>query len=235
VISVWLAKAKIFGQVLGVNNESQKKPLISPSAKVQSPGTRFEGKEAMRELFEGLGLQYIERTLFSRECAIFLNTEKTDYEEYNKDTELAEANIAKYQHLVQKGYMAPVYVKWMSDEVGYGLFASEDISAGSLIGEYAGVVTQKDQVHDRTWSWKYPIKGKFIDSLFQGTSLNGGEFGNELRFINHSDDRNTSPVFVYDGETWVNCYYARKPIAKDQELTVNYGKRYWKTRMKVDL
>ena len=38
-----------------------------------------------------------------------------------------------------------------------------------------------------------------------------------------------------DGTTWVNCYYARKPIPKDQELLVNYGRRYWKTRTKVDL
>lgn len=196
---------------------------------------RYEGKEQMRNLFAKLGIQYIERTLFSEDCLDFMFIEKEKLADYLKHPECYETAIKYYQNKVREKYMATVYVKWISEDVGYGLFASEDIEEGNLIGEYSGVVCLKKQVNNMTWSWKYPIKGTFLEPYDAVTSVNGGELGNELRFANHSDDRNTSPIMVHDGDTWVNCYFARKPIAKDQEITISYGERYWLSRKKIAL
>ena len=189
----------------------------------------------MEPFFQELGIHFAERTIFSDSCDLFRETKLTDYAEYGKEAKISPETFDEYSRLIRDGHRAPIYVKWTSDGVGYGVFAAEDLPAGTLIGEYTGVVMPKKMVKNRTWSWKYPIKGRFIESFPTDVSLDGGIHGNELRFINHSDDRNTSPVFVHDGRTWVNCYYARKPIPKDHELLVNYGKRYWKTRTKVDL
>ncbi len=219
---------------MNTQSEACRKPLRSPSEKVAA-ATKFETKAEIKGLFRELGIYYIDRTIFSEECSIFLETAKADYAEYLKDPKIPEETFQQYSKLIREGYKAPIYVKWTSDDVGYGVFASEDIPAGTLIAEYAGLVSPKKQIKNKTWSWKYPIKGQFIDGFPTAVSLDGGIYGNEMRFINHSDNRNTSPVFIYDGTTWVNCYYARKSIAKDQELLVNYGKRYWKTRVKIEL
>lgn len=196
---------------------------------------RYEGPEEVRRLFEELGIHYLERTAFAPDCHMFQKTALSDYAEHGKEPKISAAQFELFSQLVREGHRAPIYIKWISDEVGYGVFAREDIPAGTLIAEYSGVVVPKNRVRNRTWSWKYPIKGHFIDTFPREVSLDGGIFGNEMRFLNHGDHRNTSPVFVHDGTTWVNCYYARKPIAQDEELLINYGKRYWKHRTKLDL
>ena len=196
---------------------------------------KFEGEVEVRSLFEKLGVQYAARTLFTEDCRVFEQTQRSDYAEYGKDSKISDEAFERYSDLIRAGYKAPIHVKWTSDGVGYGVFASEDLPAGTFIAEYTGVVTPRDQVKNRTWSWRYPIRGSFIDSLPSPASLDGRLHGNELRFVNHSDDRNTSAIFVHDGTTWVNCYYARKPIGKGEELLVNYGKRYWKKRTKIEL
>lgn len=196
---------------------------------------RAEGKEQIDALFKELGIHYLERTVFSPKRADFAKTTREDYAENSKPCKVSAETFEEFSHLIRQGYRPPVYIKWISKTVGYGTFAAKDLPTGTLIGEYTGIVMPKSAVKNRTWSWKYPIKGQFKEPFPQANSLDGGEYGNELRFINHGDNRNTSPVFIHDGTTWVNCYFARKSIAKDQELLINYGKRYWKTRTKVDL
>ena len=107
---------------------------------------------------------------------MFIEREKLA--DYAKHPERYKTAIKYYQKKIREKYIAPVYVNWISEEVGYGLFASENIEEGSLIGEYAGVVSLKKQVKDRTWSWKYPIKGAFLAPCDSRTSVNGGELGN---------------------------------------------------------
>lgn len=213
--------------------ESPKKPLGS-SSKWLGRATG-EGESAIKELFHKLGVHDLERTIFADEGAVFRETKLTDYADYMKNPKVSDEKFGEYSDLVTNGYKAPNCIKWTSDDVGYGIFASEDIPAGTLIAEYAGMGSPKSHIKNRTWLWKCPIKGQFIDSFPNRVSLDGGIHGNEIRFIDHSDDRNTSPVLVHNGTNWVNCYYARKAIAKDEELFISYGKRYWKTRVKVDL
>ena len=189
----------------------------------------------MLELFKQLGIKYLDRTIYHPQCVKFEKTKLTDYKEYGKASKISSQQFKLFSKQLRENYKAPIYVKWTSDEVGYGVFASEYIPAGSFIAEYAGVVVPKKLVKNRTWSWKYPSKGHFIDSYRKFTSLDGGFYGNEMRFINHSDSRNTSPVVIHDGTTWYNCYYVVKAIAKDQELLTSYGKSYWKNKTKLDL
>ena len=213
--------------------ESQKKPLRS-SSKWLGRATG-EGESAIKELFHKLGGHYLERTIFADEGAVFRENKLTDSAEDMKNPKVSDEKFEEYSDLVRNGDKAPIFIKWTSDDVGYGIFASEDIPAGTLIAEYAGMGSPKSHIKNRTWSWKYPIKGPVIDSFPNRVSLDGGIHGNEIRFINHSDNRNTSPVLVHNGTNWVNCYHARKAITKDEELFISDGKRYWKTRVKVDL
>lgn len=208
-----------------------RKTITSPSEEI--PGKKvFCGEEEMRQLFEKLGLHYAAHTIFSKECDVFRETKLTDYAQYADFEKVPEDTFWQFSQLIKDGHKAPIYVKWVSDEVGYGVFASEDIPAGTLIAEYTGVVQLKESVENRTWSWKYPMRGQFIERFPEKVSLDGGIYGNETRFINHSDENNASTAFIHNGIAWVMCYFSKKAIPKDQEVLANYGKRYWKTRSK---
>lgn len=224
---------------MGIIKEKQKKtpskrPLASPSQYIAGK-ERADTEEDVRALFKALGIQYLDHTVFSNQCAILRATKRIDLTTYVADIAAHNSRSKEYQKLRSNAAKKPFYIKWISADIGYGVFASRDIAEGELLAEYTGIVWPRSEVKDRTWSWKYPIKGEFAEGLPQSSSLDGAKYGNELRFVNHGDERNTSPVLVYNGTTWVNCYYARKAIAKDQELLVSYGNLYWKHRVKIPL
>jgi hypothetical protein len=70
-------------------------------------------------------------------------------------------------------------------DVGYGIFAEEEIKMGTLIGEYVGVVFQASTSSSSCYALNYPCKvgGYVIDS---------NETGNIIRMVNHSDNHNSS-------------------------------------------
>jgi len=102
---------------------------------------------------------------------------------------------------------------------GLGLFAGEDIEWGRRLIEYQGERLPEKEVTRRQ---------KFYDSvgftcLIQFTSgegVDGIRGGNESRFINHSVRPNVGAL--REGR-WRLIFYSLDDIAKDQELTFNYG------------
>lgn len=86
-----------------------------------------------------------------------------------------------------------------------GLFALQNIPADTFIGEYQG---QRSQ-------W---FLGMFMGNWtmrFGDETRNGYHRGNELRFINHSDDPNL--------RTEGFLFFALRDIEADDELTWDYG------------
>ena len=140
--------------------------------------------------------------------------------------EVFEFTKAYTQQLAQHK-LAPMYLKWISEKVGYGVFAKKPIKVGDFIGEYSGVfrlVTDNDNI-DYAWYYIAPAttgKQLVIDAKFEG---------NELRFINHASDPNTVKIDVLDERDVSHpCYIAIKDIKKDEQITVSYGDSYWTTR-----
>ena len=43
-------------------------------------------------------------------------------------------NAGKYEQAIRDYQLADVYIKWVNDRIGYGLFAATDIARGTLIG-----------------------------------------------------------------------------------------------------
>ena len=75
-----------------------------------------------------------------------------------------------------------IYVKFISNEIGYGVYAKEFIKANSIIGEYTGVITDDSDDYTYCWTYKSDFKqyknGLCIDSKYKG---------NILRFVNDLD------------------------------------------------
>jgi hypothetical protein len=138
-----------------------------------------------------------------------------------------------FQREINAGYVADLTISWIDDFIGYGVFANQEIPAGSYIGEYTGIVRRLNRLNPdhnaycfhyptRFWSWKYFM----IDALHEG---------NETRFINHSNEPNLQPQCIVDADQGLLhlVFFAAKHIDKGSELTFNYGPDYWKHRQKV--
>ena len=89
---------------------------------------------------------------------------------------------------------------------GKGVFATQKISKGELIGIYEGTRTQKD--------------GTYVLWIWQEEETYFGIRGNTpLKYLNHS----SRPNAYFDGDH----LYALKAIPVDREITFHYGEE-WK-------
>lgn len=119
----------------------------------------------------------------------------------------------------------PLYIKFVNDAVGYGVFAENDIDKGIIVGEYTGHAIPVSEVkkiinHDDSYTIG-PTHGVVVDAK---------KCGNITRFINHSAKPNLLAV------AFKNCGYpcivlvTTEPIKKDQQLFFDYGEKYWDGR-----
>lgn len=149
---------------------------------------------------------------------------------------LAEENYAwgqLYRQAIRQGLMADVYVKWVDEQLGYGLFAAAELPAGTFVGEYTGLVRPLSRLHPdhngyslhyptKWWSWNYFV----VDGLHQG---------NLTRFINHSDQPNLQPLCAIEHRLLRQIFVTRHAVLKDAQLTFDYGSDYWQRRQKQAL
>lgn len=183
-----------------------------------------------KRLFKNVGCQYS-------------NDLKVQYPEFDKlehknsslyayDPERYEVYAQRYAQDVHVKHHAPMVLRWISDVVGYGVFAGKNIKKGDFIGEYSGVLREVKRAGDNLdYAWYYSLDGIGGKKLV----VDGKKQGNELRFINHANNPNTIRIDVLgkDGIFHV-VYIASKDIKKDEQLTVSYGEGYFTSRnMKV--
>jgi hypothetical protein len=147
---------------------------------------------------------------------------------------LAEENYIwghLYKNPIQRGMVADVYIRWIDDMLGYGLFAAEDLHPGAFVGEYTGVVRRLYKGHPdpnayclhyptKFWSWKYFA----VDALHEG---------NLMRFINHSDDPNLKPLCTVENGLLRQVFVMKRAAKADTQLTFDYGVDYWQKRQKI--
>eukprot|EP00967_Tisochrysis_lutea_P092323 scaffold133041_cov31-Tisochrysis_lutea.AAC.2 len=112
----------------------------------------------------------------------------------------------------------------------HGLFASESIPCGALIGNYTGLVKLQQgkdssrylvEVHDRQTGHRFDIDAE--------------HYGNETRFINDYKGiavlPNVAFVLHYAQGTGEMCVgvVTQRHVQKGEELLVDYGRHFWQT------
>lgn len=135
-------------------------------------------------------------------------------------------NKIKWSKQLDEGAVAKVSIRWINEEIGYGLFAEEPLLKGAWIGEYTGLVRQLWRHHQdhNPYCLHYPtilwsIKYHIVDSLW---------IGNELRFINHSDEPNLEPEYILDRGLLHFALFAKRDIKEGEQLFFDYGEAFWK-------
>lgn len=127
----------------------------------------------------------------------------------------------KYKAEIEGGETAPVYISKVSDTVGYGLFARQELPKGALVGQYCGRVSHQSENPTSQYHLNYPIKGhSFV--------IDAAPCGGYLRFANHSDNPNMEPRLAIKNSIIHVLFFTKKRVDIDAQLLYDYGKGYWK-------
>jgi SET domain-containing protein len=102
---------------------------------------------------------------------------------------------------------------------GNGVFAARDIAPGERIIQYAGREISWDEAQARAAAQGGPHNHTFFFSLANGNVVDGGDHGNDARYINHSCEPNCEAIEEDDGSIFI---YALHYIDKDEELNYSY-------------
>lgn len=114
-----------------------------------------------------------------------------------------------------------VYLQHISSQVGWGLFAKESISAGTVIGEYTGLVLP---LGGGTYAMDYPVPG-FPQPQWE---IDASYYGNEMRFINHSFYPNVDYCISIDSQGIPHIILiAAQDISEKDQFLIDYGNNYW--------
>lgn len=132
---------------------------------------------------------------------------------------------AYYGKILDSGAIPPVYIGWTGSIKEWGLFARESLPSGTLIGEYSGLlILFRYLFHTiNPYCFHYPLP--LSDWLW--FTINAAPYGNETRFMNHSDDANCAARILFSAGILRIVLITERPIAADEELTYDYGTTIW--------
>ena len=192
------------------------------------------GKHALNDKFEDNGnFKFIDDFIWSENVTI---DELTKCNVSSKHAIKSRSRIGtNYKNYKKKNRM--VVIKKIMDKNHpafgqHGLFSNKKIAPNTHIIDYIGFV-EIDKFESKTSD--YIIH--FVDTL----SCDAENTGNEARFINDyrniNDDGPNVKFLNYKNKQ--NClrlgvFSGSKPIKKNQELLVSYGKGFWKARINLD-
>ena len=97
-------------------------------------------------------------------------------------------------------------------KTGRGVFATRDIKAGTVIGDYIGTIIKSDS-NDENKNGLYDMRGGLKYDILANPKKDG------IHLINHSCANNCD-AYPYRGHV---LYVALRKIYKGEEITVNYG------------
>lgn len=188
----------------------------------------YQSLRQKKKLFAAVGCKYLNQVVVDcSDCLV--DPYSTDY--FKADAVHIRNLSKKYHDDVVVAKLAPMYLKFISPKVGYGIFATRAIQKDEFIGIYGGELRyvawgKPNFKEDVDYAWYYTVDGASGKKMIVDAKYRG----NELRFINHARHPNTKRIdVIVDGKFYV-CYIATRYIPQDAQLTVSYGEGYWNTR-----
>ncbi|NGX61000.1 MAG: hypothetical protein K940chlam9_00478 [Chlamydiae bacterium] len=132
---------------------------------------------------------------------------------------------------IEAAEIPDITIRWIGQEIGYGLFTNRPLEKWEYIGEYTGLVRPRSHffrdINDYCFMYPHlwiPTKSFTIDSQ---------KCGNYTRFINHNDSPNCESISVYYDGVFHIIFRAIEEIPANTELTYDYGDIYWNNRKKL--
>jgi len=186
----------------------------------------FVTPEERYKLFESLGIEYLFEEIFAYEHALPIDIQDNDI--YKESPELHKGLSFLYADDIKDRTLVPMSIRWLGDEIGYGIFAEKDLYEDDFIGVYTGVVQDRASTQNKDYAWQYPT---LTDDGYTMV-VDGSTKGNELRFINDGVNPNCVVRYIIGKDNlWHVCYTALKDVKKGEQLLISYGPAYWDTRI----
>jgi SET domain-containing protein len=178
------------------------------------------------ELEEKIPFKYLSSLMFEDQAEVLARGQ--DKHQNNQVSLESQKLGKKFIEKIEAAYIPLVSVRWISDQVGYGLFAEEEITLGSYVGEYTGIVRRNDRRYFEplnNYCYEYPVD----DEIGRSFVIDATQ-GNLTRFINHSSHPNLKPIHVFYGGYYHLIFIALQQIKKGEQLSYDYGENYWYLR-----
>lgn len=134
--------------------------------------------------------------------------------------------------VVQRGRKVPVQI-FKTRNRGWGVKALMPVKKGTFVTEYVGTITSKEEVETisaanegkpETWYFFDLDINSQRDVLY---SIDGYQYGNIARFINHSCDPNLESYSVFiesqDSQLYRIAFFASRDIERGEEFSVDYA------------
>jgi SET domain-containing protein len=116
----------------------------------------------------------------------------------------------------------------VSEEVGWGLFASRSFKKGEFLAPYTGVVLPVTL--SRLPFSPYTLRWNVFGVLSQSFVIDAEKFGNEARFMNHAAQPNVELIGAYDRGIVHPVLVTRDDVSEGAELLFDYGDDYWRNK-----
>jgi SET domain-containing protein len=125
------------------------------------------------------------------------------------------------------------YTSFVNEDMGFGLFAARNISAGEPLGIYTGIVRNFTLNTDYAWEYNREADVKSKDGEPLELFVDALQAGNNLRFVNHAinpDHLNVEQRYVPVDGVWYVMYITTNDVRMHDQLWVSYGEDYWAGR-----
>lgn len=202
---------------------AMKASLVNPVREIDLTKARFE------ELFQIRYLSHLEFENWETEQWI----KKRCARAYKRDAIGQLALWLGHLHAkeIEEASLPELSIRWIHDEIGYGLFTSRPFKPWEFIGEYTGVVRRRKRLQSNVNDFCFMYPKEWFS--FRSYTIDGNKQGNYVRFINHSDTPNCESVAVFHDGIFHIILRTIKEIAEGEELTYDYGDIYWRRRKKI--
>jgi len=160
-----------------------------------------------------------------------------DDEKMREHPEEYKVNSVMYGKYLEEDYFKNddrFYIQFIDQHKGFGLFAFKDIKQNDVIGVYTGLISMElgKKLFDSRYlfhitSIKHPYTGAKADLYIDARVA-----GNQLRFVNHDSNPNCEAIYVPHNNMWNVIFVAKRDIAKNEEITISYGKSHNSVRGK---
>ncbi len=116
----------------------------------------------------------------------------------------------------------PLTIQTATDpSMGLGVFATENLPRGFIVGEYSAIVSQS-----RNKSGGYVFNLSTDSEMGERWCYDARFRRNHTAFLNHSTNPNVDCYEYYDKEGPRIVFYLIRPVAQGEELMINYGSQY---------
>ena len=208
--------------------------VLFSSAFLSAGSTHKPEKIYKNQFKKKFGIPYCEKLVLAAKEPLYIDI--TQEERYQDNKNDWRTYFRKYGKNIDHCKIAPLYIAFVSDQVGYGCFADKLIKKGEIIGVSTGHLMKRDNVKKYTdYMVLYPSIVTTEDGIVEFV-INSNFGGNYTRFINSSSKHpNVECRFIPRNGFWQAVYVAIQDIPKDTQLLMNYGSEFWTTRNMTEI